>query len=150
VSPNRTLSKASHPLGEIWTAGTDLTFVEELYRWLGGPLHGCTAGAVREARIVAGELVANAFGHGAPPFAVRVSLVGGARMVRLEVDDGGSLDAMRWQPRRGLRLVRRLCETWGVANRQSGKTVWAELPVLVSPSPLPTGVEPRQSEWLPC
>jgi hypothetical protein len=88
---------------------------------------------VREAGIILEQLVVNAFQHGSPPFTVRLAATGDNRSVRLEVDDcGRSVDA-GWPLHSGLRLVRALCESWGVERRPGGKTVWGELAVLVPP-----------------
>lgn len=80
------------------------------------------------------ELATNALVHGVPPgrgFLVRVRHDGG--VVRVEVHDSGG-----GRPRiadrednggeggRGLLLVAALADKWGVAERNPGKTVWAE------------------------
>lgn len=104
-----------------------------LHGWLEEPLRGCTDGAIREIRTVLGELLTNAFQHACPPFAVRLFHSGDSRTVRMEVDDGLLSTGTGWLVHRGLRLVRGLSESWGVERLPEGKTVWAELPVLVPP-----------------
>jgi hypothetical protein len=122
-------------LGEASLAAADEEFLAGLCRWVEEPLSGCTPGAVREATIVLGELVANAYRHAEPPFQVRLTLPEPGTAVRLEVHDGTASPATGWALGRGLHLVRGLCPDWGVEHRPDGKAVWAELPVLVPPAP---------------
>jgi two-component sensor histidine kinase len=70
------------------------------------------AGQAQKLGIVANELIANAFRHGAPPVAVRLHA---GEPVRLEVDDGGGGTASPGGGI-GLPLVRRLVEA-GLGGR---------------------------------
>jgi hypothetical protein len=116
-------------------------FPGDLRGWSRSTLDGCTAGAIREAGTVLEELVANAFHHAVPPYRIRLSTSSGGHLVRLTVTDGtpGKMDD--WRLGRGLLIVGGLCRRWGVtADRLAvasgtvdGKTVWAQLPVLVPP-----------------
>jgi two-component sensor histidine kinase len=63
------------------------------------------ASTAQKLGLVANELITNAFQHGAPPIAVRLS---GGPQVRLRVDDAGA--GARETAGLGLRLVRRLVE----------------------------------------
>ena len=120
-------------LGEARLTDADEEFVTGLRHWLETPLRGCTPGAVREASIVLGELVTNAYRHAAPPFEVLLTLPRPGTAVRLEVHDGAASPATGWSLGRGLLVVRGLCPDWGVEHHPDGKAVWAELPVLVPP-----------------
>lgn len=121
-------------LGEARFTDADPDFHAEVHRWLETPLRGCTRGAVKEAAIVLGELVANAFRHAQPPFTVRLTLPEPGTAVRLEVHDGTESPATGWPLGKGLLVVRGLCPDWGIEHRPDGKAVWAELPLLVTPS----------------
>lgn len=121
-------------LGEARLAIADNTFLADLRAWLDGPLRGCTPGAIREATIVLGELVTNAFRHAQPPYTVRLSLPGSGNAVRMEVCDRTPSPATGWALARGLLVVRGLCPDWGVEHLPGGKAVWAELPLLVQPN----------------
>jgi hypothetical protein len=120
-------------LGEARLATVDDGFLAGLHTWLHGRLHGCTPGAIREAAIVLGELVTNAFRHAVPPFTVRLTLPAPGRIVRMEVYDGSASPATGWALGKGLLVVRGLCPDWGVEHLPGGKAVWAELPLLVQP-----------------
>ena len=129
-------------LDEVHLAVVEPRFSTGLHAWVRDTLDGCTAGAIREAGTVLGELVTNAFRHAAPPFLVRLTTSRGGHLIRLTVADGVPGDAGRWRLGRGLLIVRGLCPRWGVTPDRldsvscavDGKTVWAELPVMVPPS----------------
>lgn len=124
-------------LAELHLAAAEPRVHTSLHTWLQAPLNGCTAGAVREAATVLGELVANAFRHAVPPYRIRVTSAWSGHQLRLSVTDGTPADEWReWRLGRGLRVVRGICPQWGVEPDQvgGGKTVWARLPVLVPPS----------------
>ncbi len=85
-----------------------------------------------DAALVAGELLANAHQHGAPPVTVRLAT--DADRVRLEVSDASP----RWpivgpanvssMTGRGLTLVDSVSASWGVRREEEGgKTIWCEL-----------------------
>lgn len=124
---------------EIHLATVDPVFRAGLSTWLRAPLDGCTPGAIREAAVVLGELVANAFAHAAPPYRVGVTGRSRGHLIRLAVTDGSPGGADEWRLGRGLRVVRGVCPRWGVEPARvrgevAGKTVWAMLPVLVPPA----------------
>lgn len=86
-----------------------------------------------EIELVADELVTNALLHTDGPADVRITMphsVG--RRLRLEVEDTSSTLPRRREPGeagvsgRGLLLVDRLADVWGVEPRGSGKCVWCE------------------------
>lgn len=126
------------PLAEIHLAAVEPRFLAGLHAWLRVPLDGCTPGVVREAAVVLGELVANAFRHAVPPFRVRVASRSSGHLIQLAVTDGTPDRADAWQLGRGLFVVRGMCPQWGVepdrVSGVDGKTVWARLSVLVPPS----------------
>ncbi|MER7919611.1 MULTISPECIES: ATP-binding protein [unclassified Streptomyces] len=91
-------------------------------------------GRVNEAvTLIAAEFAANAVRHGRVPgrdFHLRLAEEDG--VVRLEVSDtrGERMPEPRvpcGEGGRGLILVEALADKWGVAPRQPGKTVWAEV-----------------------
>jgi two-component sensor histidine kinase len=118
---------------EMHLSAADPGFRAGLLTWLRVPLDGCTPGAVREAAIVLGELVGNAFEHAKPPYRVTVGFGGSGHLIRLAVTDGSPRGTADWQLGRGLRVVRGTCHRWGVDQTVTGKTVWAVLRVLVPP-----------------
>lgn len=85
---------------------------------------------LRLATIVS-EIVTNAILHARTPFRVRVSRNGAA--IRVDVSDASTEMPMR-RPYdlsevtgRGLHIVDRLSDRWGVSKLPQGKTVWFEL-----------------------
>lgn len=80
---------------------------------------------------VVSELVTNAILHARTPFSVRVSRTGGS--IRVAVSDESNELPMR-RPYdvaevtgRGLYIVEKLADSWGVSKLPKGKTVWFEL-----------------------
>jgi hypothetical protein len=105
----------------------------DLPTWLDVTLRGCTRGVVREAAYVLTELLTNARRHAAPPYRMWVAARHNGHLIRLAVDDGAAPPEQPWSFGKGLFVVRGLCPGWGVAPAGGGKTVWADLPVLVAP-----------------
>ncbi|AZK97843.1 MULTISPECIES: SpoIIE family protein phosphatase [Streptomyces] len=95
-----------------------------------------------EIELVADELTTNALMHtdGGAEVTVRV-LAGPQRRLRVEVEDGSSALPRRREAGesgvsgRGLLLVDRLADAWGVEPRGSGKCVWCEFTVPERPGP---------------
>ncbi|POX61023.1 protein phosphatase [Streptomyces sp. Ru62] len=89
-----------------------------------------------EIELVAGELITNALMHteGSAIVTLR-ALDGGDRRLRIEVEDGSSALPRRRDAGeigvsgRGLVLVERLSDSWGVEARGGGKAVWCEFRV---------------------
>ena len=83
------------------------------------------------ALLCASELVTNAIEHAEPPAGLRVSVDG--RTVRIEVDDSTEqLPTIRHPDEtsvrgRGMLIVQRCSDRWGIVSRPGGKTVWCEL-----------------------
>ncbi|MER7178263.1 ATP-binding protein [Streptomyces hyaluromycini] len=90
------------------------------------------------AQQLTAELAANAVTHGRVPgrdFEVRLLLLTPDNTLRIEVSDARDDRQLRFareaeaEGGRGLVVVSLLARTWGVAERDVGKTVWAELPL---------------------
>jgi anti-sigma regulatory factor (Ser/Thr protein kinase) len=85
------------------------------------------------AGLVASELVANAFLHGAAPIELAVSRH--SEMLRIEVTDGDSRTEVVPRPERsvtdlhgrGLHVVDAVARCWGTTHQRNSKTVWAEV-----------------------
>lgn len=99
---------------------------------------GVDEAPVSDAGLVLTELVSNALRHATPlpGETVKVSWELGADAVRIAVSDGGAESFPRVnEPAgsalggRGLGIVARLSQRWGVLRDDAETTVWAELPV---------------------
>jgi len=101
-------------------------FVESIVTAWGHPDLGWSAA------LVVSELAGNAALHARTPFTVTVDS-GADNTVRVEVSDGSRrLPQQRaYGPQattgRGLRLVEDIAASWGVMDRDGGKTVWVVL-----------------------
>ncbi|GHF69843.1 magnesium or manganese-dependent protein phosphatase [Streptomyces mashuensis] len=89
-----------------------------------------------EIELVADELVTNALLHTDGPAVVTIRMLTGPQTrVRVEVEDRSSVLPRRREPGesgvsgRGLLLVDRLADVWGVEPRGTGKSVWCEFAV---------------------
>ncbi|WP_330461107.1 SpoIIE family protein phosphatase [Streptomyces sp. NBC_00820] len=89
-----------------------------------------------DIELVTDELVTNVLMHTESAAAVTLRLLeGGDRRVRIEVEDSSSALPRRREARadgvsgRGLLLVDRLADAWGVEARGGGKAVWCEFRV---------------------
>jgi anti-sigma regulatory factor (Ser/Thr protein kinase) len=91
----------------------------------------CTPDVVEISCIIATELVANAVQHAGTP--LRVAVVRFDDRVRVEVSDASPIPPMRRRygrgatTGRGVVMVQRLADDWGVDTPPGGKTVWAEI-----------------------
>ncbi|HWC36160.1 MAG TPA: SpoIIE family protein phosphatase [Mycobacteriales bacterium] len=90
------------------------------------------AEVVDDVALIAGELIANAMQHGAPPIVVSVS--GDPTLIRIEVRDANPRPPVRPTASasnmtgRGLSLITALAAGWGVERAEGGgKLVWAEV-----------------------
>lgn len=108
--------RSSVPAARRWTT-------ELLRRW------GC-AELVDPVRLVVSELVGNAVHHARTELELCLTL--DATVVRVDVGDEQAGTVTRSRPRvdapggRGLDLVARCSDRWGVRVAAGGKTVWAE------------------------
>lgn len=88
-------------------------------------------GLTEVAQLVVSELVSNAVEHAGTSSTVGLELADGK--LRISVRDGSSLqpvarsfDTVSFRGR-GLPLIERISEHWGIVNHPDGKTVWAVL-----------------------
>ncbi|MCL8015754.1 ATP-binding protein [Streptomyces sp. AS02] len=97
--------------------------------------HPYDTDANHTAQQLVAELAANAVTHGRVPgrdFELRLTLLPEGAL-RIEVSDARGDRQLRFvtepdaEGGRGLLLVSLLARTWGVAERDVGKTVWAEI-----------------------
>ncbi|NBM20664.1 SpoIIE family protein phosphatase [Streptomyces sp. GC420] len=95
-----------------------------------------------EIELVADELITNALLHtdGGAVATARLVAGGGQQRLRVEVEDGSSVLPRRRDAGedgvsgRGLLLVDRLVDVWGVEARGSGKSVWCEFDIAPPPA----------------
>ena len=92
------------------------------------------------AQLVVSELVSNAVEHAETPSTIVLSLSDGE--LTISVRDGSPtqpvprpLDTVSFRGR-GLPLIDRVSERWGIENHPDGKTVWAVLSVDADPADL--------------
>ncbi|WP_405733160.1 ATP-binding protein [Streptomyces sp. NBC_00028] len=128
---------------------------QQLHDW--GHPYDCEVN--HTAQQVVAELAANAVTHGRVPgrdFELRLRLTP-EDTVRIEVSDARADRRLRYvtDPEaangRGLILVSLLAQTWGVTERTVGKTVWAEIALKETESPIATPattISPRRES--PC
>ncbi len=99
--------------------------------WAQDQLGGLDADSRADAVLVLDELVSNALRHGLTPG--RVRLTRDAGHLRVEVTDASDVPARPRPPDRtggrGLVLVAACSRQWGQWRHDTGKTVWAEVPV---------------------
>lgn len=124
-----------HIVATMLLTSADPQFTADLPDWTRPHLAGCTDGAIKETRIVLSELLANAYQYADPPYSVRLSTSANGNFLRIEVTDSGGGSPPPWHPGKGLLIVRGLCPRSGVHQQTHGKTVWADLMLLVGPSP---------------
>ncbi|SFR24765.1 Histidine kinase-like ATPase domain-containing protein [Lentzea waywayandensis] len=88
---------------------------------------------IEDVQLAVTELVSNAYDHGLHPRRLRLRRVEVSRRLRVEVDDASPNQPVLGRSRisatrgRGLIIVDKIAEDWGVVRRSIGKTVWAEL-----------------------
>jgi anti-sigma regulatory factor (Ser/Thr protein kinase) len=101
---------------------------------LNGSRHSLSESQLRDARLLASELVANALHHGAADGAITLSVHDMPEAIRVEVsDDGDGFDPDELQEPSsdrgrgwGLAVVGALADRWGV-DRDLATTVWFEI-----------------------
>ena len=113
--------------------GADPTEVSVGRRFVGAALRRWSLESHRsDAELLTSELVSNAVTHGAPP--VRISVTVAESVVEVGVSDRSSLVPQRraedWSAEggRGILLVERIAQEWGVVFAADGKQVWFRLP----------------------
>ena len=86
---------------------------------------------VERAMLCTSELVTNAIEHAEPPAGIRIAV--DDQRIRIEVDDSTErLPSLRHPDEtsirgRGMLIVQRCSDSWGIVSRPGGKTVWCEL-----------------------
>jgi anti-sigma regulatory factor (Ser/Thr protein kinase) len=99
--------------------------------------NGVPTPVLQDAVLVLSELVSNAIKHAAPlpsgEIQVRWDL--NDDRLHLEITDGGAMTrphpsnaAVSSLGGRGLDIVRSICRSWGVTEKEGAVTVWADLP----------------------
>lgn len=89
--------------------------------------------SIADALLVIDELVTNALEHGEDPVRLRLQLRDGGTRLWIDVYDGGS--ELPQPPSatpcggHGLRVLDSISDCWGAVPGDTGKTVWAELPL---------------------
>lgn len=88
--------------------------------------------ALADTILIVSELVANAVQHATGPGdSVQLKLAAKAGRIRVEVDDPCHTQPRRQQEPedhgRGLLILDRLASRWGIDDRTTSKTVWAEV-----------------------
>ncbi|MER8186385.1 ATP-binding protein [Kitasatospora sp. NPDC094015] len=104
---------------------------------------------VEDLLLLVNELVANALLHAGGAQRLTLHATAGGRL-RIEVADGLRTPPVMSRPHRpgqpgghGMHIVQRLADAWGVAEHDSGKTVWAEVGAPAAAAP-----EPSYPEWV--
>lgn len=118
------------PAAEV-TCDLETTSVSRVRRLVRVLLGGHPSAPLDDAVLVADELVSNAIQHGHGPRTCRFTVLDGGRGLRAEITDAGSGEPHLRTPDntggRGLLLVDRLANAWGVHWFSGHKTVWAEV-----------------------
>ncbi|MBW4720484.1 ATP-binding protein [Saccharothrix obliqua] len=119
------------------TAGNDLVVLvmsdptppdpAEVDRWLRERLDGWPDHEAAVVGVVAGELVRNAWRHGAAPYLLELRLDREQDVLVVSALDRPARRSRPWRLRAGLLLVDALAVRWGVESRADRTRVWAEL-----------------------
>lgn len=102
---------------------------------------GASADALRVVALLASEVITNAVLHGPASGVVEVSVTHDDGRLRVGVSDESARLPVRGRPAphavsgRGVMLVERLAESWGVEPDGDGKTVWFEVRLAATPGP---------------
>jgi two-component sensor histidine kinase len=113
--------------------GLQVPLLVRVRQWLATELVGVAEDHLHAVMLVCTELVTNVFEHAVGPCRIRLERSRVPCWVRVEVQDGSL--AMPVVGRsgkgvyggRGLLLVEKMSERWGVDPTDSGKTVWAQV-----------------------
>lgn len=103
-------------------------------RWISGAFSHLSQDLLEDVQLAVTELVSNAYDHGRHPRQLRLRRIEASGRLRIEVDDASpdlpTLGRSRLNDTRGrgLIIVNKLAEQWGVVSHPIGKTVWADLP----------------------
>ena len=101
--------------------------------WAREVLSDLAADVLEDVVLVINELVSNAYDHGLAPRQLRLHRSTDPNLVRVEVDDASADPPIVGRSRihndrgRGLVIVEKLAEDWGVEQQGAGRTVWEEI-----------------------
>jgi anti-sigma regulatory factor (Ser/Thr protein kinase) len=100
-------------------------------RVIRGALTTFATDLIEDAAILTDELVANAIVHGEPPIGLKVRTDENVLCVAVTDGGAGTADPQPIDPSaesgRGLTIVDKLSDAWGVSQLPEGKCVWFEL-----------------------
>lgn len=120
-----------HPDVRTLALAPEPAMVRAARHWLADLIGSADPELVDRALLCASELVTNAIEHAVPPAGLRVEV--DAHHVRIEVDDSSEQLPLERDPDassvrgRGLMIVHRCSDAWGIDPHPGGKTVWCEL-----------------------
>ena len=102
-------------------------FLEDFARDHDGPADSC----LEEGRLAVSELVNNVVQHARTPLVLQLSVIGDGLEVSVADENADAPTVQASDPERvggrGLFLIDRMSQCWGVLMRQSGKIVWCFL-----------------------
>ncbi|WP_344854810.1 ATP-binding protein [Amycolatopsis ultiminotia] len=113
--------------------GTGPSALAQVRGWARGLLVSLAPEHLSDVLMVVEELTANAYEHTDGPHCARLTALARPCLVVIEVDDPQRARPVVRQPDvtslrgRGMQLVDRLADIWGVHENPEGKTVWARL-----------------------
>lgn len=109
-------------------------FLEDFARDHDGPADSC----LEDGRLAVSELVNNVVQHAKTPLVLRLSVAGDGLEVSVTDENADIPSVQAPDPERmggrGLMLIDRMSQCWGVLVRQSGKIVWCFLRPRYQPS----------------
>lgn len=134
-----TNGRASADPAHVLELDQDVADLGGVRRWARAALSGLHQDDLVDVLLVVNELVSNVYDHARFPARVRLRRSAEPCVVRVSVDDASpsvpvlrpsSPDSARG---RGLVIVKKVAEQWGVVQRAVGKSVWALIPCPLTP-----------------
>ncbi|WP_063740071.1 ATP-binding protein [Amycolatopsis jejuensis] len=135
--------------------GTNASNVPAVRAWAAGALADLSRGRRLDVLLVLDELVTNAHVHTLGPTRLRLTELARPCLVIVEADDLSHVRPVVRRPAagaphgRGMQLVDRLAEAWGVHDNPDGKTVWARLRWPYPPGERSRPGGPDSARWSP-
>lgn len=132
-------SRASSDTAHVLELDREVADLGRVRRWTEAALSGIHQDELADVLLVVTELVSNVYDHARFPARVRLRKSGEPCVVKVAVEDASpsapvlrpsSPDSVRG---RGMVIVNRLAEQWGVVQRAIGKSVWALIPCPLTP-----------------